>query len=780
MKSPELTLLSDIAEVISKSHDLRQTLSAIVGLVKRRMGVDCCSLYLLDRQRRLLTLKATEGLDKEAIGNVSMRPKEGLVGLVAETGSLVFVKNASSHPRFKYFPMTKEERFSTFLGVPLIARRVPIGVLVVQTKEERDFSEEEIQMFTTLASQLSSVVMNAELVDLLFERYLEPHDSSLSSPEAKPEKTQTESLPKRAILKGIAASQGIGFGKAVVITPHSFDQYLPTRLNVKHEPQREIARFRKAVQESFKQVTAIQKAIAETLSKKEAELFHAPLLLLEDEHFLGAVEEKILQGLLVPRALEAVLEEYRGVFERIQDPYLKERFFDLSDIARRIAENYGRRSRPRRVSSKEQAVLVCEPISLISLADLENRSISGIVSGSGGISSHAIILAKSFEIPAVIDVENLLASVHDGDELIVDGVHGLVVVNPTEEQKQEYRNTKRSLLRDQKLLMQQASSRVKTMDGIEAEVLANAGVPADVELALKFGADGIGLFRSELSFMDSRHFPDEEEQYAVYNVVARKMAPKPVCIRTFDIGGDKMIAFLDHRQEANPFMGWRAIRISLALPTFFKAQLRAILRASAQGGVMVLLPMISSLEEIQQSRALLEEAKRELKSRGERFDPKLPLGIMVEIPAAALMIEDLLGAVDFVSIGTNDLIQYFLAVDRNNEHVAEQFDPYHPSVLRVIHRVVKACDRKKKPVSVCGEMASDTLACQLLLGMGVRRLSVSPQFVPRIKLAVQQTCTQDLAPFIRSLLKAHTATEAKRLIEDRFTNLPILAGKVPS
>lgn len=780
MKSPELTLLSDIAEVISKSHDLRQTLSAIVGLVKRRMSVDCCSLYLLDRQRRLLTLKATEGLDKEAIGKVSMRPKEGLVGLVVETGSPVFVKDASSHPRFKYFPMTKEERFSTFLGVPLIVRRNPIGVLVVQTKEERDFSEEEIQMFTALASQLSSVVMNAELVDLLFERYLEPQDARPPNEEAESKGSQVDSSPRRAILKGISASQGIGFGRAVVITPRSFDQYLPTRLNVNFEPKRELARFRRAVQESFKQVTAIQKTIAETLSKKEAELFHVPLLLLEDEHFLGAVEQRIQEGLLVPKALEAVLEEYRGVFERIQDPYLKERFFDLSDIARRIAENYGRRSRPKRPSSKEQAVLVCEPISLISLADLESRSIAGIVSGSGGISSHAIILAKSLEIPAIIDVENLLETVHDGDELIVDGVHGLLIVNPTEPQKQEYSNTKRSLLRDQKLLIRQAFNRVRTMDGIEAEVLANAGVLADVDLALKFGADGIGLFRSELSFMGSSHFPDEEEQYAVYRTVTQKMAPKPVCIRTFDIGGDKMIPFLDHRQEANPFMGWRAIRISLALPTFFKAQLRAILRASAQGGVMVLLPMISSLEEVQQVRVLLEEAKEELKSKGEPYDPKIPLGIMVEIPAAALMIEDLLDTVDFVSIGTNDLIQYFLAVDRNNEQVSGQFDPYHPSVLRVINRVIKACHRKKRPVSVCGEMASDTLACQLLVGMGARKLSVSPQFVPRIKLAVQQICIRDLTPFIQTLLKAQTATEAKRLIEDRFVNFPILAGKAPS
>lgn len=779
MKSPELTLLSDISQVISKSHDIRQTLDAIVGLVKRRMGVDCCSLYLLDRSKRQLVLKATEGLNKEAIGKVRMRPKEGLVGLVSETGAPVFVKDAFHHPRFKYFPETTEERFSAFLGVPLIARRSLIGVLVVQTKEGRDFSEEEIQMFTTLALQLGSVVMNAELVDLLFERYLEPgiavkRDASLQggAEEGK------EPPNRRAILKGIAASQGVGFGRAVIITPRSFEHYLPARLHVNHEPQRETARFRRAVQETFKEVAAIQKTIAETLSEREAELFHAPLLLLEDEHMLGAVEKKISQGMLVPRALEAVLEEYRHVFEKISDPYLKERFSDLSDIARRIAENYAKRTRRKKGLKSEQAVLVCDPISLISLADLENRSVAGIVSGSGGLSSHAIILAKSFEIPAVIDVEGLFSAVHEGDEIIVDGIHGVVIVEPSEEQKQEYRYTKRVYLKDQKALLQQAYARARTVDGVEVEVLANAGVSADVELAAKFGADGIGLFRTELSFMDARHFPDEEEQFEVYQRIVQHMAPKPVCIRTFDIGGDKTIAFFDHKNEENPFMGWRAIRISLALPKFFKAQLRAILRASALGDVKILLPMISSLEEVHQVKSFLEETKGELKAKGEAFNPKIPLGVMVEIPAAALMIEDLLRAVNFVSIGTNDLIQYFLAVDRNNERVASQFDPYHPAVLRVVHRVVKACKRARKPVSVCGEMAADALACQILVGMGVRAVSVAPQFVPKLKLAVQQACVSDLAPFIQALLKARTAIEAKRLIEDKFVKFPILPKRV--
>jgi phosphotransferase system enzyme I (PtsP) len=779
MKSPELTLLSDISQVISKSHDIHQTLEAIVGLVKRRMGVDCCSLYLLDRSRRQLVLKATEGLDKEAIGKVRMRPKEGLVGLVAETGAPVFVKNAFDHPKFKYFPQTREERYSTFLGVPLIARRALIGVLVVQTKEGRDFSEEEVQMFTTLASQLGSVVMNAELVDLLFERYLEPGtvaQRKVGSQDGP--KEEKGPLTRHAVLKGIAASQGVGFGKAAVITPRSFDHYLPARLNVNHEPQREMARFRRAVQETFKEVSAIQKTIAETLSEKEAELFHAPLLLLEDEHMLGAVERKILEGTLVPKALEAVLEEYRYVFEKIPDPYLRERFSDLSDIARRIAENYAKRTRRKRVSKREQVVLVCDPISLISLADLENRSVAGIVSGSGGLNSHAIILAKSFEIPAVIDVEGLLSVVHDGDELIVDGIHGVVIVGPNEEQKQEYNYTKRVYLKDQKALLQQACVKARTMDGVEVYVLANAGVIADTDLAIKYGADGIGLFRSELSFMDASHFPDEEEQYGLYQHIVQKMAPKPVCIRTFDIGGDKTIAFFDHKNEANPFMGWRAIRISLALPTFFKAQLWAILRASALGDVRILLPMISSLEEVQQVRSLLEEVKGELRAKGEPFNPKIPLGIMVEIPAAALMIEELLGAVDFVSIGTNDLIQYVLAVDRNNERVASQFDPYHPAVLRFIYKVIKACNRAKKPVSVCGEMAADALACQILVGMGVRAVSVAPQFVPKLKLAIQQACVSDLAPFIQALLKTRTAMNAKRLIEDRFVKFPILPRKV--
>lgn len=776
MKSPELSLLSDISDIISRSHDLYQTLDHIVELVRSRMYVDCCSLYLLDRLRRYLILRATEGLSSDSIGRVKMRPKEGLVGLVFEQKKLLCVKNAFEHPRFKYFPLTKEERFHSFLGVPLIARRISIGVLVVQTKKEREFSDDETQMFVTLASQISSVVVSAELVDLLFEKYRDGASKNelqaLSEPV--PANSHKSKLArKNFVLKGLPASQGIGFGKAVVIRQSSFE-YLSSMLDNKHNLTKEKSRFKRAVSETFKEVSYIQKTVADTLSEKEAELFHAPLLLLEDEYFSSAVEKYIDKGLFVPQALEAVLNDYKGIFGRIDDAYLKDRFIDLQDVARRVAENYAKKKRKRKVHPRERIVLCSDPLSLISLGDFENGAIAGIVSESGGINSHAVILAKSFEIPSVIAIDGLLESVKDNDELIIDGLRGVVIINPDESIKREFEQSRKRYIRNQKSLIQSAESQATTIDGIVIPVLANVGIPHDVELAIKFGADGIGLYRTELSFMDSHKFPTEEEQFAIYKLIAQKMIYAPLVIRTLDIGGDKLMPFFGIQKEENPFLGWRAIRISLAMPNFFKVQLKAILRAGVFGDVLILLPMISSVEEVVRTKEFIEEVKVELTKEGKQFADSQPVGIMVEIPAAVEIIEDLLNHVDFVSIGTNDLIQYFLAVDRNNERVSAQFEPYHPAVLKAISRVVKACKKAGKYVSVCGEMAADPLASQILVGMGISALSVAPQFVPKIKVSIRQVCYKDLEQFASSLLEARSTREVKLCIEDKFTKFRII------
>ena len=780
---PHLTILEDISTIISHSHDLQQTLNSIVATVAERMGTEVCSLYILDQQKERLPLRATMGLDAESVGKVSMAIREGLTGLVIERMKPVTVVDALAHPRYKYFPETHEEHFHSFLGVPLIDNKMPSGVLVVQTSRRREFSRDEIRLLTTISAQAASVIVQARLADSLrikeeerqeFQKRMNAAMRKLRSYEGKRrERAAKGHLKWRGRLTGLAASPGFGRGKAFVLEPRM--DLSSIKKKKASSPQREIERFRGAVESGIEQINVVKNRMGALISKEEGAIFDVYRLILEDPAIIQQIETQIRkQGYAAEYAIRVVFERYLQTISQIDDDYLRERTTDVKDAAQRLLENLSG-TQGRQIEIPKDAVLVAEDLSPADLSTLEGDKFKGIVLATGGVTSHASILAKSFEIPGVVAVDGLLDSVHQGDLVIVDGNSAVVYVNPNHEIIREYDRLELDYLKLNRELDGLKNLPAETLDGHRVSLYANIGLLSDVAFAHLHGAQGIGLYRTEIPFLAHRDFPGEEEQYALYKRVVEAMAGKPVTIRTLDIGADKYPSYIQSvGTEPNPFLGWRSIRISLEVEEVFKTQLRAILRVGDLGRVRLLVPMVSSLEEILKVKELLEEAKEELQRDGTPHDRQVELGVMVEVPAAVQLADRFLREVDFLSIGTNDLIQYILAVDRSNRKVANLYEPLHPAVLAALMSTIEAGKRAGKRVGLCGEMAGDPLFALLLLGMGLEEFSMGALYVPVVKKAIRSIAYQAAKSTAQIVLQMDSVGEIKRYLFEQVRELDMV------
>ncbi|HYY24177.1 MAG TPA: phosphoenolpyruvate--protein phosphotransferase [Candidatus Udaeobacter sp.] len=780
---PHLTILEDISTLISHSRDLKETLNSIVATVSDRMGTEVCSIYILDRQNRRLTLRATTGLDEESVGKVSMGTGEGLTGLVIERMKPVMVVDALAHPRYKYFPETHEERFHSFLGVPLIENKSPLGVLVVQTSRRREFSRDEIRLLTAISAQATSIIIQARLADSLRskeqerkeyqKRMLEAMRKLRSYEGRRRDKTPGIRQRWRGRLNGLAASPGFGLGRAYVLEPRMDLSSIPQK-KAKNSA-REVERFRGAVERGIEQINVVKRRMSSLISKEEGAIFDVYRLILEDPAIIQQIENQIRkESYTAEYAIRLVFERYLHSISQIHDDYLRERTTDVKDAAQRLLENLSGMS-DRRLEISKDAVLVAEDLSPADLTMLEGDRFRGIVLSTGGVTSHASILAKSFEIPSVVAVEELMESVHQNDLLIVDGNAGAVYVNPSQEVIREYDRLERDYVELNRELEEIKTLPAETTDGHRVSLYANIGLLSDVAFAHLHGAQGVGLYRTEIPFLTHRDFPSEEEQYALYKRVVEAMAEKPVTIRTLDIGADKYPSYIRSvASEPNPFLGWRSIRISLEVEEIFKTQLRAILRAGDLGRVRLLVPMVSSLEEILKVKDLFAEAKEELGREGTPFDRQMELGVMVEVPAAVQLADRFLREVDFLSIGTNDLIQYILAVDRSNRKVASLYEPLHPAVLAALASTIEAGNREGKRVAMCGEMAGDPLAALLLLGMGLEEFSMGSLYIPVIKKTIRSITFQGAKSIAQIVLQMDTVGEIKRYLFEQMRELGMI------
>jgi phosphoenolpyruvate-protein phosphotransferase len=524
----------------------------------------------------------------------------------------------------------------------------------------------------------------------------------------------------------------------------------------------EVARFERACAAVARDLEAIITRVARQVGEDEAAIFRAHRQLLRDPGLTQKVKTKITERQAdAATALREVLGDYEALLGRVGDSYLQERVADLRDVVGRVLTQLAREEQPPAQTVHEPVILVAPEILPSQALTFDRRLIAGILTESGGTTGHAAILARALGIPAVSGLRGLMREVRTGDLIAMDGREGHVYVNPGPEVEAAYRKLQREFVDLRDRLVENCDQEAVTADGIRLELLANANGVTDATDARRAGACGIGLYRTEYVFLTHPSVPDEEEQLAAYRAVVEAAPNNTVTIRVLDLGGDKNVPYLGHRHEANPFMGFRSIRLMTAYPEFFQTQLRAILRAGVHGRVSILFPMISTVEEVRRIKKMVRRTREELKRAGVALAADMPLGIMLEVPAAALCIDELLGEVDFVSIGSNDLVQYLMAADRDNPHVAQLCDPFHPALLRLLDRVLRACSARGKPVTLCGEMAGWPRCFLPLFGMGLRRLSMSPAFVPSIKEVVRHTTLETAREAAQRVLRMQTAGEIR-------------------
>jgi len=740
-----LDVLRRIVQEVGGARDLEHALTIIVKRIKQVMAADVCSVYLSDYTLQRHVLMATDGLNPAAVGHVWLTMGEGVVSVVAETAEPLNLDNAPDHPRYRFVAETGEEYYHGFLGVPIIHHRRILGVLVVRQRDSRKFAEDEVAFLVTMAAQLAGAIAHAE-----------------ASGGVNPVQRAGTSTVAGTILEGLAGAPGVGIGTAFVMYPPADLDAVPDRPPANVDA--EIIALKAAVATVQAEIQMLGERIGAHLRAEERALFDAYSLMLNSESLMDAVVERIRAGNWASGALRETINEQARVFEQMEEPYLRERAQDIRDLGRRILvclQSTGRRSAP---PYPERTILVGEEISATMLAEVPREKLVAVVSASGSRSSHVAILARALGVPAVVGATDLPTGRMEGHELVVDGYRGRVFLDPSDVVRNEYMR----LAREEAVLVAGLEGLkdlpAETPDGVRIPLYANSGLISDVAPSLTGGAEGIGLYRTEFPFMIRDRFPGEEEQRRIYRQVLEAFAPRPVVLRTLDVGGDKPLSYFPITED-NPFLGWRGIRITLDHPEIFLVQLRAMMRASAGlGNLRLLLPMITQLSEVDEARRLVDRAYQELVSGGENIVMP-PLGVMIEVPSAVYQSEQIARRVDFLSIGTNDLTQYLLAVDRNNARVAGLYDALHPAVLCAINQVIEAGHRQGKLVGVCGEMAGDPVAAIALLGMGVDHLSMSVASLPRVKWAIRNIRRDDAKIVLAEVLGMDDAASVRNLLE---------------
>ncbi|MBM3306882.1 MAG: phosphoenolpyruvate--protein phosphotransferase [Candidatus Eisenbacteria bacterium] len=565
-------------------------------------------------------------------------------------------------------------------------------------------------------------------------------------------------------LEGIPASPGIAIGRVFVL-----DTERPRVDDVAVPPERiedEVRKFTTALEETRGEIAHLRDGLAEDLGETRARIFDAHLMILDDAMVVDGTLRRIReQRASAAVALTQTIGQVTGAMERTRDEYLRDRVYDIKDIERRLLMRLLGRSAASLSELEEDVLIVAHDLGVTHTAAMRRERVIGFATEAGGRTSHAAIMARSMEIPAVVGLRNATQAVRQGEVAILDGMQGLLVYEYDDAVFDHYRERKRQHEEFERQLLSLKDYPAITRDGRTLELQANIEVPEEVHSAIAHGAAGIGLFRSEYLFLEPGHLPSEEDQFEAYASVAAAVAPSPVVVRTLDVGGDKLAPPGSGEREANPFLGWRGIRYSLSHTDLFMTQLRAILRASARGTVRVMFPMVSSLHEVRDAKQVLAAAREELQVRGEAFDPNMAVGIMVETPAAATIADSLASEVDFMSIGSNDLIQYSLAVDRGNDRVAYLYDQYHPAVLQLIAQTIRSAKRHRKWVGLCGEMAGDPLALLVLLGLGLDQLSTSPVMLPEIKSLVRSTSYAFARKVASRVLRLRTGADVRRYLE---------------
>ncbi|MDA0788346.1 MAG: phosphoenolpyruvate--protein phosphotransferase [Proteobacteria bacterium] len=738
--------LRRVIQEVSRANDLQSSLDTIVDQVKSAMNTEVCSVYLVDEDRKKYVFMATRGLNQESVGLVTLEMDEGLVGLVGERAEPVNLDDAQSHPRNRYIEEIGEEPFHSFLGVPIIHHRKVLGVLVVQQGEARRFDESEEAFMITLSAHLAGVIAHARAT------------GSLMLGEGADDIPTTE-------FRGRSGAPGVGIGTAVVVYPDADLSSIPERLS--EDSYAEVQIFKDAVEETRDEIRALSKHLGTRLRPGELGLFDAYLQMLDDTEITGEVIFLIRQGEWSQGALRKVIENHVANFQAMDDEILRERGADIRDLGIRVLAKL-QKTGARRQEYPQDTILIGEEVSATELMSVPRECLRGFVSVRGSANSHVAILAEAMGIPAVMGIEDFPTRLVEGKRIIVDGFGGSLIAYPNREQIAYYERVIKEEAELVDGLGDLADRPCTTKDGHRILLWVNTGLMTDVARSLERGAEGVGLYRTEVYFMTNDRFPTEEEQRKIYREHLMSFHPRPVTMRTLDIGGDKSLSYFPIKEE-NPFLGWRGIRVTLDHREIFLAQIRAMIKANEgiDNELRIMLPMVSSVAEVDEAQHLISQCYRELVEEG--IEVEMPdVGVMIEVPAAVFQARDIIRRVDFLSVGSNDLIQYMLAVDRNNAQVADLYQEFHPAVLHALQHVVSAAHGEGKQVSICGEMAGNPSAALLLMAMGFDILSMNATNLLMVKWALTSFAMAKGKRILNKVLKMDNAYLIRSYVDEQL------------
>ena len=719
-------LLRRLREVMAEPVNAQARLDRIVVHIAANMVAEVCSVYVLRADLRL-ELFATEGLKREAVHQTTMRSGEGLVGLIAKTAEPLSLNDAQAHPAFSYRPETGEEIYNSFLGVPILRGGNTLGVLVVQNSVKRTYSEEEIEVLETIAMLLAEMIASGELQTIV--------------------RPGAEIAARRPIaLKGSAVADGVGLGHVVLHQP----RVIVTQI-VAEDTNRELERLGESIE-------AMRANIDQLLDDDGSlgdhrEVLETFRMFANDRGWLRRLREAVSTGITAEAAVERVQNDARARLQRQTDPYLRERLHDLDDLANRLLHQLtGQALIAPPETLPDNAILVARSMGPAALLEYDRRRLRGLVLEDAGSSSHVAIVARSLGIPTVGDVANITSLVEQGDSIIIDGSAGEVQVRPQPDVEAAYREKARLRARRQEQYQELRDVPAITRDGLKINLSMNAGLLVDVQHLQETGVASIGLFRTELQFMLAPQFPRLEQQYALYRQVLDSTPQGSVTFRTLDIGGDKILPYMQTFEEENPALGWRAIRIGLDRPGLLRTQLRALLRAGAGRRLRIMFPMITMVSEFDAAKVLVEREIAHLSRHNYDLPTDVKLGVMIEVPALLWQLDELLERVDFVSVGSNDLVQYLTAADRDNRRVSERFDVLCAPVLRALGMIAQKGAAAGTSVTLCGEIGGRPLEAMALIGIGYRGLSMSPASIGPVKAAILAMDAGEVAALVQDLI----------------------------
>ncbi len=744
-------LLLDIEELnhlFRESVSLSTLLDRTVQLVASHFKVDVCSIYLYDDETEMLTLSATRGLNPRSVGHVQLKLGEGLVGTSLVEMKCIRQDQGSLDPRYKFFPGIDEERFEAFLAAPITRGVTRIGVLVLQRLKEHPFAEADASAVKVVASQLANIIENAKFLMAVHT----PHE----------EKKHSSDNRQMKFIKGKSASDGYACGKAVVVDK---EQALSLLFQRNFEKTYTMEDFEAAVRTTEQQLEDLQQKVEEKLSDVASLIFAAHLVMLKDKAFIGEMRKLVEMGGNPPEAVLRVAQKYMEIFARSSHAYLREKVQDVADLVLRLVRNMV--SARHEMWAYRDSIVIAQNLFPSDLLAMSSEGVRGIVMVGGGVTSHVAILSQSLELPFVIVAAPELLSIQDGTTVLVDASQGNVYVNPDNDTIAHFEESRKA----EALLTEQGSlilPQTTTKDGTRVALLANINLLNDVRQAVAVGAEGIGLYRTEFPFLIRNDFPTEEEQYAVYRKLVQLMPGKPVNFRTLDVGGDKVLSYYPDAKENNPMLGLRSIRFCLDNVTVFKQQLRAMLRAAAGADAGIMFPMVSSLDEFIAARTILQQCQVQLAAEKLEHNPSPRIGLMIEIPSVVEIIDELAAEADFFSVGTNDFIQYTLAVDRTNERVSKFYLPGHPSVLRAIKKIVDAGAAAGIDVAICGDLAHDPRYVPFLLGAGFRTLTVGPAYLARMQKLVSSIDLTEAQSLAARMLAQRLAADVESILDQYF------------